>query len=308
MKPPVSSNAPPKIAPSTATSWACQVSDLPSQGLTVGAPFVLKCAGEEVPGFDSQALSLELPKPDRYRLRILENRAANSSGVELVVTSYVPGDTNLQDVILTDGAHRVGLTGVQYTVMSVIPQGEQPKPFPPEPPVGLMWPMSAMAVIGAFFVALILLIAYLFQRRRSKRKFQTWLRAAQTPLSPFDQLSKDLRLVVKERNPAAHITELERMTRVFLARTLAEPVMNASSKKILKVLAKKLGTRDRKINDRLTPLTIRLFGEFERVTEALAKSQLEAQEALNQTLPQIHELVREFGEAIRHEQERRGRR
>jgi hypothetical protein len=290
-------------AATTPVMWNCQTSGLPSEGLTVGAPFGLKCSGTDVPDFNVKNFSLELAKADNYRLRILENKGATTSGVELVVTSYVPGDTSLKEAVLTDGQNRISLEGLNFNVLSVIKQGEEAKPFGSVAPVKLMWPTYAIGTIGGIAFFVILIFAYILQKRRSRRKFQLWLTQSQTPLSPFDQLNKDLRRALKDRNPASHVAELEKLTRTFLSRSYEAPLMAASAKDILKVITR----GDKRARARLAPLTIRLFGEFERVGESLAKAQLNATEALNTTLPQIHELVREFGERVRVERQKRRR-
>jgi len=276
-------------------NWNCEVLGLPEAGLTVGAPFQLKCGGASVSGFNAKTLSLELAKQDKYRLRILENKSASDSGVELVVTSYVPGDTSLKDVILTDGVNRVSLSGVNYTVMSVIKQTEEePQPFAPEAPMSLSWPASILISIGAFVLIVILMIAYLIQRRVRRKKFRQWLEAQKTPLSPFDQLNKDLRRAQKERDPLKQIAELQVMTGTYLSREFQAPLLEASPKEVLKVVS----GGDRRFRSKLQPLVIRLYGEFERLPDALEKSQISATDALNTTLPQIHEMVREFGESV----------
>lgn len=292
----------PPVAPADAT-WSCETSGGSVENLTVGQIFNLKCSGAEVPGFNAQTLSLELPKADKYRLRILENKASSTTGVELGVTSYVPGDAKLQDVILTDGVHRVSLTGVNFLVKSVINQEEPPpKPFPPEAPLAMRWPTSTIVALVLGVLILVFAGVMMAHRRRSKKKFKAWLAANRTPLSPFDQLNKDLRRAQKERAPREQIVTLEVAVQTYLARLYEMPLMKKSPRAILKVIAR----GDKKTYAKLAPLTTRLFGEFERIPESLSKSQLSDAEALNVTLPQIHELIREFAERV--ESERANRR
>ncbi|CAN5422025.1 hypothetical protein BH10BDE1_BH10BDE1_28400 [soil metagenome] len=283
--------------------WNCETTDIPSEGLTVGTPFQLNCSGTEVPDFNTKSFSLELEKLDRYRLRILENKGATTSGVQLIVTGYVPGDSPLKDPVLTDGQNRIGLNGIKFDFKSVIKQGEEAKPFASVAPVRLMWPKYAIGAIAGFALLVVLILAYVIQRRRSRKKFQAWLKQSQTPMSSFDQLNKDLRRASKDRNPVSHVAELEKITRTFLSRSYEAPLMSSSAKAILKVISR----GDKRTRAKLAPLTIRLFGEFERVSESLSKAQLNAAEALNTTLPQIHELVREFGERVQAEQQKRRR-
>ncbi len=283
--------------------WNCETGGIPSEGLTVGAPFELKCSGTEVPDFNVSRFSLELQKLDKYRLRILENKGASSNSVQLIVTSYVPGEGELRDVVLTDGQNRISLNGIQFGVASVIKQGEEAKPFPSVAPVNMMWPTYAIAALGGLLLFIVFIAVVVLQRRSRRRKFQAWLETTKTPLSPFDQLNKDLRRAQKDRNPVSQITELEKMTRIFLSRSFEAPLMDASARRVLTTISR----RDSRVRVRLAPLTIRLFGEFERVRASLDKDQLNATEALNVTLPQVHELVREFGERVKSEQNKKRR-
>ncbi len=302
--------SPPTGPAPTEASWKCLVS--PHVGfpaldeLTVGAKFDLKCGGSEVTGFNPQSFSLELAKPDKFRLRILENEKSSTSGVELIVTSYVPGDTSLKSAVLTDGTHRILLEGVDFNVKSVIKKEEQepPKPFPPEAPVGLMWPTSAIVAIALIFTGILIGMILIVQKRRRRAKFLAWLAANRTPLSPFDQLNKDLRRILKDRNPSTHLSELELVTQTYLSRKFEAPLMTRAPKVILKIIAAK----DKKAMAKLSPITIRLFGEFERVSDSLEKSQLSTAEALSTVFPQIHEMIREFAESVQKESSKdRGR-
>lgn len=292
--------------PLPSTLWKCEVSGVPEPGLTVGAKFGLKCEGAEVQDFNASAFSLELAKPDKYRLRILENKKSTTSGVDLVVTSYVPGDTSLKDAVLTDGQNRIALDGVNFMVKSVIKEGAQePKPFPAEVPVGMMWPMSVIVAIVLVVMVILVGVIALVQRRQRRAKFAAWLVANRTPLSPFDQLNKELRKSLKERLPVQHLQELETATQTYLSRLYEASLMTRSPRAIVKVIA----GSDKKARKVLLPITIRLFGEFERVSERLLKSQLDQTEALNVVLPQIHELIREFAEKVQAEfAKKKGRR
>lgn len=276
--------------------WLCEVTALPSGDLTVGAPFELNCTGPNVPNLTATNLSLELPKADRFRLQILENKKTTTSAVEFRVTSYVAGETKLQDVILTDGNQRIKLTGIDFNVTSVIKEGEQPEPFPPAPPVGLSWPIWVWGGVGFFFALILGIFVLAFRARLKRQKFKAWLDSERTPMSPRDHLSREMRRAVKERDPQVQIRTLEMATRRFLSFEFNVFLMEASTAKILKIVLQ----NNKREAKRLTPLTIRLFGEFERVAASLKSSTLSADEARNVTLPQIHELTREFADTLSH--------
>lgn len=277
------------------TIWNCEVSGVPSDGLTVGHIFDLKCSGTPVAGLSVQSLGVELAKPDRYRLKVVSAKSASESGVHLQVTSYQVGQNILENVVLTDGLVRISLSGIQFEVRSVLnPMEQDPKPFPPLPPVSLMWPAEVLIFIGSFVLAVIGIFFRVYFLRKKRAEFQAWLSGHRTPLSPIDQLNKELRRVAKERNPSTQVVELEKVLREYLARELREPVLTAPPKVILKCAS----GGDRRVKEKLQPLTVRLFGEFERLQVGLDKKTIDAAEALSKTLPELLEMSREFAVAV----------
>jgi len=283
--------------------WKCETSEIPKDGLTVGHVFDLKCGGSPVAGLSVQSLGLELAKPDRYRLKVISAKSVSDSGVHLQVTSYQVGDNKLENVVLTDGLVRISLSGVQFEVGSVLnPTDQDPKPFPPLPPVSLMWPTEVIVLIGSFVLALIALFFRVYFLRKKRAEFQAWLTGHRTPLSPMDQLNKELRRVAKELSPETQVAELEKVLREYLARELREPVLFVSPKLILKHAC----AGDRRLKEKLQPLTVRLFGEFVRLRTGLEKKTIDTSEALSKTLPELLEMSREFAVAVHNRAKLRG--
>lgn len=283
--------------------WNCETSGVPADGLTVGHIFELKCAGSPVAGLSIGSLGLELAKPDRYRLKVISAKSASESSVHLQVTSYQAGENKLENVVLTDGLVRIALSGIQFEVRSVLnPTEQDPKPFPPVPPVSLMWPTEVMVFIGTFVFALIGVSFRVYFLRKKRAEFQAWLTGHRTPLSPMDQLNKELRRVAKERNPETQVVELEKVLREYLARELRAPVLTASPKVILKFAS----GGDRRVKEKLQPLTVRLFGEFSRLQAGLDKKTIDATEALSKTLPELLEMSREFAVVVQNRAKVRG--
>ncbi|MDX9730140.1 MAG: hypothetical protein RBT63_00080 [Bdellovibrionales bacterium] len=298
--------------------WNCNIST-PEQ-VTVGTEFELRCAGPAVDGLSTNTLSLELAKPDRYRLRILENKSTSTSEVHLVVTSYTAGENKIEGAILTDGIARIELSPLRFQITSVLKQDDpQQKPFPPESPVGLAWPASALFGIGLFVFAVLGVIALFVRHRRAGARFEAWLEANQTPLSPFDQLNKDMRHASRERDPARQLAELEQAVRWYLVRLLEDSKLRlherslihsregrsrrpVSGEKIWRML-KRRSRGDRRVEDRLRPLTIRLMGELDRVSTMMlapvkGESTVEASRVTLQQVFELHEMVREFATEI----------
>lgn len=277
-------------------NWNCAVEKVPPTGLTVGTLFELSCQGPQVAGLVPTSLGLELAKADRYKLHVLEVKSAGETGFQAVVTGYVPGQINLESAVLTDGLVRIALKGIEFEVQSVLdPAEKEPKPFPPENPVGLMWPSSVLISILLFVVALGGLVLLGIRRRRQAQAFGEWLEKNQTPLPPIDQLNKELRRIAKDRNPRSQVAEMERATREYLARESRASVLKASPKAI----AVKISNGDRKFQQAIAPKTVRLFSEFERLTEGLEKKSIDDKEALSRSLPALMDFVSEYAEQVR---------
>lgn len=276
----------------TDAQWRCEVGGVPESGLTVGAEFQLKCAGNGTGSvLNGQSLQLELPTPDRYRLRILETKSLGIDGAEFVVTGYMTGGNNVKDAVLTDGLIRVALEPFQFEVASVLEPNAQPKMSPPESPVYLMWPLPVLLGIGAVVLSALGIFFWILGRRRRRLEFANWLTENRTPLSPYDQFSKDLRMVAKLRDPVEQLSELERAARWYIARQYKVPSLNASRRKLVQMTA----TGDRALKKQIAPVTTRFFGEIERLRKAL--SSVQAAETVPMVLAMI-ELTREYVDAL----------
>ena len=95
--------------------WTCQVDDqtLPPpevknpngdviQGMTVGHPFYLDCDGP-TGTLRTELLKFKQDKKQANTLMLLEVKQMAETRSQLMVTSYVPGQHRLKDVVLTDG-------------------------------------------------------------------------------------------------------------------------------------------------------------------------------------------------------------
>jgi hypothetical protein len=282
-------------------TWNCAPEKVPESGLTVGSLFELICQGPQVAGLVTSSLRLELGKADRYKINVVEVKLAEESKFQAVVTGYVPGQINLESAVLTDGLVRIALKGIQFDVQSVLdPAEKEPKPFPPEMPVSLLWPSSVLVAILFFLLAVVVALAGAMRRRRRALQFKEWLDKNRTPLSPIDQLNKEMRRVAKDRNPLNQARELEKITREFLARQTHAAVLGLKAHRI----ARKVAGHDKKFQKFIAPKTMRLFSEFARLQEGLETQSLDQNEALNRSLPVLFDLVSEYAEEVRLQSER----
>ncbi len=195
--------------------WQCQLNHLgendsvgPAMGsdaLTVGEKFLLSCEGSDV-SFDPSGLSLELPKEQQYDLKLLKNLGVDSHKAQFVATSYVAGEKPLEfkNIFLSDGKARVALDGVSLNVKTVITQQNNPKnePFGPQGPFGLRYPIWFWLSFAIFFSYLVFLIIDRVMGRLDRKAFLKKLAANPPILSPYHQLTKELRQLSREAQAA----------------------------------------------------------------------------------------------------------
>lgn len=272
--------------------WTCQTGEIPEAGLTVGSIFSLACGGMNAGELNPAALRLELGKEQQYSLKILQTKSLSATGAEFLITSYRTGDIKPNDVVLTDGATRIVLEGISFQVNSLIAgQNPPPEAYPPFGPVTMAWPLPVLLTLAAVAASLAGLSVALWRRRKQRQRFQNWLRETRTPNSPYDQLNKDLRQAMKQRQPLKQLELIETAMRRYLAHRFEQPTFGVSSRR----LARLVGRGDHRRKVQLQSGLIRLFGELARAEKDKAMT---GEQALNGILPQLHELARECAETI----------
>jgi hypothetical protein len=191
--------------------WQCQLNhlaegdqpgpQLASDALTVGEKFLLSCEGSDVT-FDPAALSLEMPKEQQYDLKLLKNLGVASHKASFVATSYVASEKPIEfkNIFLSDGKSRVALDGLSLNVKTVITQQNNPKneAFGPLGPLAIAYPIWFWLSFGVLFSYLIFLIVDKVSLRLDRRAFLNKLAANPPVLSPYHQLTKELRVLSRE--------------------------------------------------------------------------------------------------------------
>lgn len=290
---------------------------LPEEGLTVGRLFALDCHSEVPLSLDAHALSLQLDKADRYRIKILETKSLDGQEAHFVATSYTAGTNKISNAVLTDGKTGVPIEPFSFEVQSVLDPVEEPKPVPPFDPQTIMWPVWVYILIASLVSLLILSMAWIWRRRRAQAEFEIWLKSISTPLSPFDQMNKELRIASKERRPVVQVDLIEAAFRNYLCRSFQFNFRDLKSQAIarrLKSVVLKSGSSAavEKVANTASRNALQFFNEIERVRAALHESRadrkLDEKEALSKTLPSLHNLLHDLTDDIeRHRDEKRGR-
>lgn len=239
--------------------WVCRMSGLDEKGqltgdlkepITVGKKFHLACEGEPVT-LNGSALFLELPKELKYSLRLLETRSLTETRAEFIATTWMTGQIDLKNPVLTDGMKRVDLGELSLRSESVLDPQTNPegKPYGPWSPQHMAYPLYVWIALIAIF-ALAALIFYLGLRKSMRRKrLLAELEKHATALSPYNHFNKELRKLGRqstlESNGAddgegarQYFVDLDRSFRWFLARELIVPALDSSPREVVREVLK----------------------------------------------------------------------
>ncbi|MES2963706.1 MAG: hypothetical protein V4760_07425 [Bdellovibrionota bacterium] len=235
----------PKPTPAPDKQWACKIQPRAEGEITVGTKLVMLCEGEPAT-LVKESLRIENREDMKYALRLLEVKSLDETKAELVVTSWMAGEIEVPNSVLTDGKLRVGIGDQKLTVATVIDPQSNPegKPFGPFAPFALPWPIWLWLVV-ALIAALISLALWIPVRRSMKRKkLLTMLEKNAIALSPFNHFNKELRRLTRlvptsasqpwhEGDARTFFRELDAAFRWFLARELVISAVEGSPSKIL---------------------------------------------------------------------------
>lgn len=288
------------------TRWTCVVSGLDSEGkktdeapkdLTVGAKFALSCEGPSV-SLNKDSLVLELPKENRYQLRLLETKSLTENSAEFVATSWVPGEVALKDPILTDGEARVSLGDIKFSVASVLQPESAQEPYPPWGPLSLTWPFSVWASLALGIILIGSFVAMRMRRVLRRKRLLRLLEKNPIAVDPYHHFNKELRRLARqipvisgawnENDRRTYLDEVDSAIRWYLARTLILPVFDRPTRDILSDL-KRL---NKKMHGELRREFTVTFTELERARRAPAQVSVEDAQ-------QIMELARGLADRVR---------
>jgi hypothetical protein len=242
-------------ARSVEVQWNCKILEHGSKvdtpladPLTVGKKFSLKCEGPPV-SLSRDGLRLEMAKNHEWSLRLLEVVSIGDTGADLVATTWVTGDLEFENPILTDGINHIGLGKMSLSSASVITQESNPegKPFPPWGPLAIPWPVWIWGIVGALLVALGFALWLAIRQSLRRRRLLAELEKHTTVLSPYNQFNKELRrigrqlphppgLVWSKESSVGYFRELNSIFRWYLARELIVPAFEESPGQVLREL------------------------------------------------------------------------
>ncbi len=175
---------------------------------------------------------------------------ARSNGAEFVVTAYKPGPHS-GSLLIGSGAGQVRVSGLQWQVQSVIEaqEGQPPQPYGPLGPQHIHWPWWVWVSIGLGVVGTGVLIWWRVRRYRARRRLIEKIKATASVLSPYAQLHKDLRSLLRryegkaafndEIRPREYAKSLNESFRQYLSRELLTPAAEWSDSAVLRDIQKR---------------------------------------------------------------------
>lgn len=287
------------------TRWTCTVSGLDAEGkrtdgppadLTIGSKFALVCEGPSV-SLNKDRLVLELPKEQRFHLRLLETKSLTDNSAEFIAATWATGEIDLKDPILTDGETRVSLGDIKFSVASVL-QPDTAEPYPPWGPLSLSWPLTVWFSLALLIVVFGALVYWRMRRVLRRKRLLNLLEKNPIAIDPYHHFNKELRRLARqipvvsgawsEKDRRAYLDEVDSAFRWYLARTLILPVFDQPTREILRDLKR---INKKMYNDLRREFTVTLT-ELERARRAPAQVSVEDAQ-------QIMELARGLADQIR---------
>lgn len=262
-----------------------EVKGLEANEMTVGRHLLMNCEGNWDKSFDFTKATVKLEDTNKYILKVLKAEARTVSSFDLDLTTYVAGNAQIPEMILTDGVHEISLGSQKFQTKSVLKPPQQGQTQEPQKPFGyifplrLEWPTVYFVMAAAALV--LFLVALIFQLRRAARfaKLIADLKEYNSSIEPDLQFYKSLRILEKQDYP---IDELEKSFRLYVLRAFGVPMFVLNQRQIINFMKKRkpqFKTERQQID--------KLLSEFDEINNKKAeKISAEAKQEL------IHKLYR----------------
>lgn len=222
-----------------------EVKGLESHEMTVGRHAILNCDGNWDKAFDFSQAQFKVEASQKYIIKVLKAEARNANSFDLDLTTYVAGDLQIPDLILSDGTREISLGQQKITTKSVLKkpengesgQAQEPqKPFGYILPLRLEWPNLYFILAAGAFV--LFLTALIFQLRRAARyaKLIAELKDYNSTIEPDLQFYKNLRQLEKQNYP---LPEIEKSFRLYVLRAFGVPMFVLNHRQVINFLKKR---------------------------------------------------------------------
>lgn len=206
---------------------------LDKEKITVGEHLNLSCSGNDSAPLHVAQAAFKLPDAQKYILKVLHSTGTENN-FTLDFTIYAPGDYKISDLILTDGANDVQLSGPAVKVESVIQpsaDGKPPEPFGSVLPIGIHTPLYYYLLLTVLILITAGYSAYRVRRSIYYKKLKEKLTIHSSPLEPDTQFYRSIRLAEKAGYP---LDQVEKAFRLYNLRAYQLPMFDLTDERISK--------------------------------------------------------------------------
>lgn len=220
------------------------VEGLQEQQITVGRHFHFNCQGDWNKDFDLSKAQFLLSADQKYSLVLKKAEARSPYEMDIDVVSYVTGQWQYPNLILTDGSRQLQIDQLSFKVDSILPpnipnqSGEQAAP--PEPygfqVAQMNWPVIYSISFLIFLIVLFLVILKSFIKAQVLRKKYSKIKNYDSAINPESQFYKSVRSLEKKKY---EITELNKVVRLYVTRRYQIPALEMTTQETLRQFQRK---------------------------------------------------------------------
>jgi len=234
--------------------WSCQItqlednSEIEPEEWFVGSKYQMNCQGDYAERLNQNAQIKFTDEKKTFSLRVLHVKMSDNENLSLIVTGYKAGRFKNEEMTIEDGTNGIKVSPLSWTVNSILEPGKPVKPFGPMGPIYLALPWW----YWAFFIAIALtVLVFIFSKVKKyivRKRIIEKLATHNTALSPYNQYSKEMRLMIRrytnspkskvdtdgERFEVGYLNNLDNTFRLFLVRQLLVPALDWKSKETVK--------------------------------------------------------------------------
>lgn len=199
--------------------------------ITVGEHVQLTCSGSLKSEFSAEKSEFKLDESHKYSLKLFSTKSVGSDTV-IDFTIYSPADYKIDDLVLTDGANEIKLSGSTIKVESVLQpsqDGKPPEPFGSILPIGIGTPVYYYLLAVIFIALLTAYFIYNAKRYSYYKKLKEGLKKYESPIDPDTQFYKSIRIAEKSGYP---IDQVEKSFRLYNLRAYQLPMFDLPDERI----------------------------------------------------------------------------
>ncbi len=303
-------------------TWTCEFPTVKKEtSWTVGQKHILSCRGDLIEKLQ-EPVSIDIKSPPKktqdgqeipedpnknYALKVLGVKNIDNKSIDLVVTSYKPGQyKDVSFSIIGKEGQAIEVEPTSWEVTSSMTK-ENSNGFGPTSPLylSLSWWYWG-SIVGAIALMGLIVLTRLVLHLRWKGMLRE-MKSHATPLGATNQFYKDVRTLqglyvpvkgesISSEKVVEYWRELEKAFHLYLVRQFQAPALHWSSARVLKLVSKKLNhVHSKRANSSLKTV----FSEFKKgstVSQGLQIKDIQQMEKLCQSYIELVKKIDQRGE------------